>query len=57
MADMVEQKLTIPNDDGSTVEGPMQHLGGPVLPLEDDVFVFETVPGPDTVSAASKINE
>ena len=56
-ADMVEGKLTIPKDDGSIVKVPMQILGGLILPPEDDAFVFETVPGPDTVSAASETNE
>ena len=35
----------------------MQVLCGHVPPPEDDAFVCETVPGPDTVSAASKINK
>ena len=56
-ADMVEEKLTIPHDDGSIVKVPMQILGGLILPPEDDAFVYETVPGPDTVSAASETNE
>ena len=56
-ADMVEEKLTIPQDDGSIVKVPMQILGGLIIPPEDDAFVFETVPGPDTVSAASETNE
>ena len=53
-ADMVEEKLTIPEDDGSLVKVPMRILGGHILPPEDDAFVSETFPGPDTVSAASK---
>ena len=56
-ADMFEEKLTIPQDDGSIVKVPMQILGGLIVPSEEDAFVFETVPGPDTVSAASETNE
>ena len=35
----------------------MQVVSGHVPPPEDDAFVWETVPGPDTVSAASEINK
>ena len=55
--DLVEQKLTIPKDDGFIIKVPMQVLSGHVPPPEDDAFVCKTVPGPDTVSAASEINE
>ena len=55
--DLVEQKLTIPKDDGFIIKVPMQVLSGHVPPPEDDAFVCETVPGPDTVSAASEVNE
>ena len=55
--DLVEQKLTIPKDDGFIIKVPMQVLSGHVPPPEDDAFVCEMVPGPDTVSAASEINE
>ena len=55
--DLVEQKLTIPKDDGFIIKVPMQVLSGHVPPPEDDAFVCETVPGPDTVSAASETNE
>ena len=55
--DLVEQNLTIPKDDGFIIKVPMQVLSGHVSSPEDDAFVCETVPGPDTVSAASEINE
>ena len=51
--DLVEQKLTIPKDDGFIIKVPMQVLSGHVPPPEDDAFVCETTPGPDTVSVAS----
>ena len=56
-SDLVQQKLTILKDDGSIVQVPMQILSGHVLPPEDDAFVCETVPSPDTVSVASEISE
>ena len=55
--DLVEQKLTNPKDDGFIIKVPMQVASGHVPPPEDDGFVCETVPGLDTVSATSKINE
>ena len=55
--DLVEQKLTIPKDDGFIIKVTMQVASGHVPPSEDDAFVCETVPGPDTVSAASEINK
>ena len=55
--DLVEQKLTIPKDDGFIIKVPMQVSSDHVPPPEDDAFVCETVPGPDTVSATSKINK
>ena len=35
----------------------MQILGGPFLPPEDDVVVFETVHSTDVVSVAPEINK
>ena len=55
--DLVEQKLKIPKDDGFIIKVPMQVLSGHVPPPEDDAFVCEMVPGPDTVSVASEINK
>ena len=55
--DLVEQKLTIPKDDGFIIKVPMQIASGQVPPPEDDVFNCETVPGPDTVSMTSEINK
>ena len=55
--DLVEQKLTTPADDDFIIKVPMQVLSGHVLPPEDDSFVLETVPGSDTVLAASEVNE
>ena len=55
--DFVEQKLTLPKDDGSIFKVPIQVASGHVPPPEDDAFVCETVPGSDTVSATSEINE
>ena len=55
--DMVEQKLTVPNNIDSIIKEPLPILNRPVLPLEDDAFVCETVPGSDTVSATSQINK
>ena len=55
--DLVEQKLTIPKNDGSIIKGSMQVASGHVPPPEDYAFVCETVPGPDTVSATSEVNK
>ena len=55
--DLVEQKLTIPKDDVFIIKVPMQVASGHVPPPEDDAFVCETLPGPDTMSATSEINE
>ena len=55
--DLVEQKLTIPKDGGFIIKVPMQVASGHVPPPEDDAFVCETVPGPDTVSATCEINK
>ena len=56
-ADIVEWKLNISNDDSSIVKEQIQIIGKHFLPPEDDAFVFDTVPGPDTKSAASEINK
>ena len=55
--DLVEHKLTVPKDDGFIIKVPMQVARGHVPPPEDDTFVCETVPVPDTVSATFEIKE
>ena len=55
--DLVEQKLTIPKDNGFIIKVPMQVLNGHVPPPEDDAFVCGTVPGPDIASTFSEINK
>ena len=45
------------HDGGSIVKVRIPILGGPFLPPEDDALVFKTVPGPDTVSSTSDINQ
>ena len=55
--DLVEQKLTIPKDDGFIIKVTMQVASGHVPQPQDDPFVCETVPSSDTVSATSEINE